>query len=213
MPGTCVIFDIDGTLVDSSGFEDRLYATAVRDVLGNVSIRSDWGAYEHVTDSGILREICRDNGMESVECEYRVRTRFGELVSDHLSRKGACMAVVGAVAFFERLRASSGFEVGIATGGWGHTARMKLYSAGFVISGIPLASSDDDHERIRIMEKCRAQMASADATVYVGDGEWDKRASELLGWRFVGVGVRLRGICRDWTADFSALDLQKSLRL
>lgn len=38
---TAVIFDIDGTLVESSRFEDDVYISAIRDVLGNVNIRSD----------------------------------------------------------------------------------------------------------------------------------------------------------------------------
>lgn len=58
MPKTtkiAAIFDIDGTLVESSGFEDELYVAAVRDVLGDVCIRESWSTYRHVTDTGILR--------------------------------------------------------------------------------------------------------------------------------------------------------------
>ena len=51
-----VMFDIDGTLVDSAGFDSELYVEAVRSVL-NVEIDSDWNAYEHVSDSGILEEV------------------------------------------------------------------------------------------------------------------------------------------------------------
>ena len=56
-----VIFDIDGTLVESSGFEDDLYVAAVRDVLGDVCIRKSWSTYRHVTDTGILRQIMEEN--------------------------------------------------------------------------------------------------------------------------------------------------------
>jgi FMN phosphatase YigB (HAD superfamily) len=42
-------------------------------------------------------------------------------------------------------------------------------------------------------------------TVYFGDGEWDLAAARALGWRFVGVGSRLKGKCPDWIADFSSL--------
>ncbi len=58
MPKTtkiAAIFDIDGTLVESSGFEDELYVAAVRDVLGDVCIREEWSTYRHVTDTGVLR--------------------------------------------------------------------------------------------------------------------------------------------------------------
>lgn len=49
------IFDIDGTLVESTGFEDELYVAAVRDVLGDVCIREEWSTYTHVTDMCILK--------------------------------------------------------------------------------------------------------------------------------------------------------------
>lgn len=197
-----VIFDIDGTLVDSTEFEGRLYVAAVVGELGPVSIRSSWGDYEHVTDSGILRQICRENGLDAAGCEGRVRARFGELVSEHLRRQGSCEPLPGAQRLFDEL-CTLGVQIGIATGGWGHTARMKLQHAGFDVSRIPLASSDDGHERIRIMERCRTMMPAMEQTIYVGDGEWDGTASEILGWRFIGVGNRLRGRCQHWLPDFS----------
>lgn len=204
MPTVCVIFDIDGTLVDSTGFDDRLYITAIRDVLGDVSIRPDWGDYPHVTDTGILREICRENGLDAQDCEQEVRSRFGELVSSHLHETAACTATPGAMLFWDDLRHDERIAVGIATGGWGHTARMKLACVGYALAGIPLASSDDSHERVQIMQRCRAQLPPAQITVYVGDGEWDRDASERLGWRFIGIGKRLQGKCEHWIADFSA---------
>jgi hypothetical protein len=46
-------------------------------------------------------------------------------------------------------------------------------------------------------------MSPSTETVYIGDGEWDKRATEKLGLRFIGIGSRLRGRCTHWFADFS----------
>jgi len=201
-----VIFDIDGTLVDTSGFEDRLYVQAVRHILGNVSIRSSWAQYQHVSDAGILAEICRDNAIAQADVEQKVRQHFGELVATELSGANACSAVPGGVAAFNALR-HSGVHVGIATGGWGHTARMKLDTAGYSIADIAIATADDHHARVQIMQHCRAQIASSDTTVYVGDGEWDMQASAALNWRFIGVGKRLAGKCKEWIPDFSAGDL------
>ena len=33
-----------------------------------------------------------------------------------------------------------------------------------------------------------------DSVTYYGDGEWDKRACEVLGWNFVAVGPDLGGL-------------------
>lgn len=204
MMDACVIFDVDGTLVDSVADDARLYAAAVREVLGEVSIRPRWSDYDHVSDGGILRQICHENDLSILQCQQSVRTRFGELMADHFRQKGPCGPTPGALLLLEKLRNSLDRRIGIATGGWGHTARMKLACAGYDISGIPLTSSDDAHERAHIMEQCRALLPATAATIYVGDGEWDKKASEQLGWRFIGVGNRLRGKCEYWLPDFSA---------
>jgi len=68
-----VCFDIDGTLVASTGFDGELYEQAVRDVLG-VNLNPDWSQYKNVSDSGILEEI-----LESVP-NIEERTRLGRRV-------------------------------------------------------------------------------------------------------------------------------------
>lgn len=216
-----LIFDIDGTLlVESFGFEDDLYVAAVRDILGDVCIRKAWNTYRHVTDSGILCQIMQENrvrgkvrirGGDWIRDEDRirkVRARFGDRVSQHLQDRGVCDPTIGAIELIDELRAASGFAVGFATGGWGHTARMKLEHAGFNLKHAVLASSDDGYERTAIMQKCLdalgAKGNSFQRIVYVGDAEWDVRATRELGWHFIGVGPRLKGNCEYWVEDFSS---------
>ena len=202
-----VIFDIDGTLVESSGFEDDLYVAAVRDVLGDVCIRKRWDTYRHVTDSGILRQIMEENRTRGEDRIREVRARFGDLVSQYLRNGGECDPTIGAIELINELRTAPGFAIGFATGGWGHTARMKLEHAGFNPEHAVLASSDDGHERTDIMQKCldtlNALGNSCQRVVYAGDAEWDVRATRELGWHFIGVGPRLKGKCQYWVEDFS----------
>lgn len=203
----CVIFDVDGTLVDSMAFNGLLYGQAVRSVLEpltrrSLRLRARWHEYEHVTDSGVLAQLCRENDLSYEAVAQAVRTRFGALVRERLKTRG-CAALPGALAVFESLRARHRWAVGIATGGWGHTARAKLRAAGFRLRGIPLRSADDHPERTGIMRACRAALPDTAETWYVGDGEWDQRASDALGWRFLGVGEALRGRCQCWVPDFS----------
>jgi FMN phosphatase YigB (HAD superfamily) len=206
MRTACVIFDVDGTLVDSNAFDDDLYGRAILEVLGPVAIRPAWSDYPHVTDSGILREICQENGLDPGDHEAAVRHRFGQLIEAHLATQGACRAIPGGPTLFGALRKRRGLHVGIATGGWAHTALMKLRAARYEVTGVVLASADDAFVRAEILHKARMCLPMSEMTVYVGDGDWDRRACEVLGWTFVGIGDRVRGRCRHWMPDLSLLD-------
>ena len=188
-----VMFDIDGTLVDSAGFDTELYVEAVRGVL-NVEIDSDWNAYEHVSDSGILEEVLRRVRPDSEHGHLaaRVQERFVALVGDYLRRApDAVREIAGAKRLVERLLGLPNVRVGVATGGWEPTARLKLAHVGIGTERLGFASSSDARARTDIM-RLAAQRALHGATyvraTYFGDGAWDRRASEELGYDFIAVG-------------------------
>jgi beta-phosphoglucomutase-like phosphatase (HAD superfamily) len=192
-----VMFDIDGTLVDSAGFDTALYAEAVRSVL-DLEIDTDWSHYEHVSDSGILEQIMRQARItgDRVALAARVQRQFIGLVQAYLQRNsGAIREIRGATRLVERLRASRDVRVAIATGGWEPTARMKLERIGIATAGLGFASGSDACARTDIM-RLAAQRASGTHAFrrasYFGDGAWDRRASAELGYDFVAVGDAVR---------------------
>ncbi len=198
------MFDLDGTLVDSDAFDGALFAEAVREVVGEVAIDQTWQSYRHVTDAGVLGQIVEELGVPEIgRVVSDVRQLFGVKVERYLANGGVCRAVPGAAAAVEQLQAA-GCKIGIATGGWAHTALMKLGSAGFATDDIVLASSDDGFERVAIMRACLDRLAgSAEHATYVGDGLWDLAASRDAGLSFIGVGAKLVGRCEHWIADFN----------
>ena len=199
------IFDIDGTLVDSFGFDDACYISAIREVLGEVYIHNDWSKYKNVTDTGSLRQIMEENKIQEVGQVEEVRTKFGELIRQYLQNGGKCLPKGGAIHLINKLLAAEDYEVGFATGGWRHTAKMKLRHAGFNLKQAILTSSDDGDERVVIMKKCLLQLRHCfQRVVYIGDAEWDMQATKTLGWHFIGVGARLKGKCEYWVEDFSS---------
>ena len=201
------IFDIDGTLVESFGFDDACYISAIREVLGEVHIHDDWSKYKNVTDTGSLRQIMEENKIQEDGQIEEVRTKFGELIRQHLQNGGECRPKKGAIHLIDKLLTSDGYEVGFATGGWRHTAKMKLRHAGFNLENTILTSSDDGDERVTIMKKCLLQLGHCfQRVVYIGDAEWDMQATKTLGWHFIGVGARLKGKCEFWVEDFSNHD-------
>jgi len=190
-----IIFDIDGTLLESMSVDTQLYFSAVREVLGPVRVR-ELSDYEHVTDGGILAQVFEDNGhAHDPSVADSIKSIFVEGIRTHIERVGSFPAIDGAVQFFERVRTAGDVRVAIATGGWRESALLKLNSAGFNIDGVPLATSNDAHSRVEIMQSALRQAGDSFASVtYFGDASWDQRACRELGWDLVAVGPDLGGI-------------------
>src|SRR5262249_39171334 len=152
---------------------------------------SDWSRYRHVTDSGIASELLRRHGRHDREIE-EIRRRFVELIADALTADPArCCEVPGAAAFLCRLRQIPNLAIGLATGGWEASAKLKLHHAGIDADGLAFASADDAVARTDIMKACHKQVASRGAliteTIYIGDGLWDAKAASVLRWFFIGI--------------------------
>ena len=146
------IFDIDGTLIDSYGVDDALYAEAIQRALGPVRLRPAWQDYMHVSDTGILADICADNAMtySSAVSDQVLEVYLRSLLA-RTRMHGPYLPMPGALAYVDGLRARPDVQVAYATGGWRKSAEHKLASAGFPVAGVALATADDHPDRSRIM--------------------------------------------------------------
>ena len=191
-----IIFDIDGTLLQSAAVDDALYRAAVSAVLGPVQLRPSLHAYDYVTDTGILSQILADNDIPVArEPMDEIKTHFVTLLGNHIETNGPFIEVPGATRLLQELTASESHAVAIATGGWRESAELKLRSAGIDYADIPLATANDHLERTGIMQIALGQLGDGLSSVtYYGDGPWDRDACAALGWRFVSVGPELSGI-------------------
>ncbi len=199
-PLHCIIFDIDGILTQSTGFDAACFKEAVLEHM-DVSFKDDWGEYVHVTDSGILNEIVVSHGLQQHEAELtrRVKASFIARIEAHL-QKNPVREVPGANAFITHLRDYEHVCLGIATGGWGETAIAKLNSAGIATKGLPLVSANDALSRVDIMNIALARVKQGNTVLepisnnvsitYFGDASWDKKACAELNWNLVVVGDR-----------------------
>lgn len=191
-----VIFDIDGTLLDSFEEDSILYVDAIRHVMGQVRIREAWEHYPRVSDTGILADICLDNS-----CAYddalsdAIRDVFIGRLRARMDSHGPYREIPGALEYVRGLRLRPDVQIAYATGGWRASAEMKLKSAGFPLLDIPLASANDHPDRQHIMLHALGQLRGPFSSVtYFGDGVWDSQATAALGWNFVAVGPKLGGI-------------------
>ncbi len=109
-----IVFDIDGTLIDSASLHGDYLEISLRNQ-GVTHIDTNWDAYEHHTDSFIIRENLHRNGMESgVEsCMERVDQNLLDL---YVERKSGIFPFPGLHKLFQKLRENSEFDYCFATG-------------------------------------------------------------------------------------------------
>lgn len=191
-----VVFDIDGTLLQSAAVDDALYRQAVRQVLGDVQLRPTLHDYEFITDAGVFSQILEDNAIQARRDALQdIKAHFVHALRSHVDDNGPFVEIPGAGDLLRSLRESASHAVAIATGGWRESAEFKLESAGFDFSDFPLATANDHHERTGIMEIALSRLGPRfESVTYYGDGPWDRDACLTLGWRFIPVGQELGGI-------------------
>lgn len=187
-----IMFDVDGTLVQSGKMDAACFIGAVSEVL-KAPIDPDWDNYVHITDAGILDHHLRLTGLMANrdDIHHQVRQAFVRRIKEYL-QKHPLKEIMGAARFIRELKSLDAVTLSIATGGWLETAQLKLESAGIDIADIPIASSNDHYARTEIMKLARQKAGvSQDNTVtYFGDAEWDKASCRQLGYNFVLVGNR-----------------------
>ena len=191
------VFDIDGTLCQTSGLDDACWRTAAQDVLGIKEMSTDWSHYPHSTDESIAGALIREHhGVEPDRALLdRLRDHFvGLLEKAHAKNSDCIRATPGARRLLSTLDRQS-HPVAIATGGWTPSARLKLSHSGIDWEGVPSAFACDAHPREQIISLAidraadlhRCTPADFGRIVYVGDGIWDLKATRALGISFVGL--------------------------
>ena len=150
-----------------------------------------------VTGLGILSQLCEQalaRNVSSSELD-RFKDRFVAMLEAAVSKDVECFrAMPGAADALAAIRSAAGFAAAIATGCFRASAEFKLRRVGLLDPGIPMASCDDARSREEIM-LIAARKAVAkhgrnfSAVTYVGDGVWDFKAAQRLGWNFIGIGA------------------------
>jgi phosphoglycolate phosphatase-like HAD superfamily hydrolase len=195
-----VLLDIDGTLTQSYEYDREIFGIAIAEVLGVPPIDADLNGYTDKTSLGVTMEaIQRLSGRSSEQSEIeQVKLNVLLRLNDMYRESPRVFSEVpGASLFLERLRKFNGGRIAIATGCWLSEALFKLQASGLNVDGIPMATSDDSKNRLKIMEIAVGMAgnyygcSSFDRVVYVGDGPWDLQTSRSLGYKFVGIGPRV----------------------
>lgn len=196
-----LLFDIDGTLVDTGGAGRRALATALKRVTGVE------GALQGVrlhgsTDTVILEDAFRAHVgrpmTDEGEQQRIIDAYLSELQAELLVSGGEYTVLPGAVALPSAARRSDGYVVGLATGNVEGGAELKLAHGGlwslFDFGGYGSDARDRDAlvrrgiERGQALAESRGQRRFKTDEIFVlGDTERDIHAARAVGVRSVGI--------------------------
>jgi phosphoglycolate phosphatase-like HAD superfamily hydrolase len=193
-----IMFDLDGTLVDSTAIDSECYLQALVDVFGFDLDRIDlnWSNYPHITDAGILQTLCQTElGRDPNPAEISFYQKsFLDLLTIAVSET-ALQPIFGAKEILDKLTIEPNYAIALATGAWEQTAQFKLQQVGLDKIILPRACADDAHARVEMM-KCAYQrsiefyqQSQFETVTYIGDGVWDGVASRQLDYHFIGIGT------------------------
>lgn len=196
-----LLFDIDGTLVDTGGAG----LSALRDGFFDAfpeHCERDFPPLElgGATDHGVVMGLFAHYGLSDSEWHRR---RFFEgylaRLETHLlsfSELGRARALPGAVSLLERLSGRSGLCLSVLTGNLREGARIKLRHFGMERFFIGGAYGDDHHDRNqlgpiarrRAQEACGEDFDPADIVV-IGDTVRDIACARAFGARVLAVAT------------------------
>jgi phosphoglycolate phosphatase-like HAD superfamily hydrolase len=190
-----VIFDIDGTLIDSSKIDGFCYIQSIKDEFGIISISEDWSIYKSATDSMIFEEIFMNSfGKKPAEDDIKKHIkRFVSLLDEYSIGENNIKEISGANNILNTLREREDWKIAIATGGWSESAQLKLKKANIDFQNFPFSTATDRKLREEIVSYCIEQSKKYyhvdrfEKIISVGDALWDLKTAHKLQLNFIGI--------------------------
>ena len=192
-----VLFDIDGTLLDSSGMGRASMQRALAEVFGSAGHPSY--RYDGKTDKQIVRDTMRLEGHSDEHIDARME-KLIDLYLDGLrtgvkSGKFHVRPLAGVVELLDVLEAREDVVLGLLTGNVEPGARVKLSAAGIDPDRFRVNAFGSDHEHRPELPAIAQRRASetlgldiaGDRVIVIGDTPADIACGRSLGARAIGV--------------------------
>ena len=190
-----VIFDIDGTLTNTKKVDDKSFIKAFKKTFKIDISNQKWGNLKNVTDWGITEEIIQrewNRKPRKEEYEFMISNFINNLKEERIKNKQQFIEILGSRDFFYELKELNAFKLGIATGAWEKSAKLKLETIGIGLEEICFSNSDYHKSRESITKDVIEQLKrknkeTPERIIYFGDGEWDFKTCQNLGIEFIGI--------------------------
>jgi phosphoglycolate phosphatase len=191
---TCLLFDIDGTLLDSPGAGGEALLESFRQLF---SVEEPVSVMVHgQTDLGIFTRLLEANQLP-VRQEYvqRLMERYLELLPVHLSQRAGSV-LPGVLELLQQLVGQDRLSIGLLTGNLPEAAHWKLERHG-LSSYFPWGVFGDSHTDRRdlgraalpTIERHTGRRYRADEVVIIGDTPNDIACARAFGGRVLAVAT------------------------
>lgn len=189
-PNTLLVFDIDGTLTDTTQIYTRVFLEAMTQI-GAGPFNEKVGPFKHHTDSYIAKFLYEQQTGKPYNTQAAID--FENAIATLLSQE-TIKEIDGAGALLKQLAQQTQLGICFATGSLLKTAQMKLDAIGVMYNTKQLVASDLLEERTQIVQQaidnaCEFYGVSHfNRIVSLGDGLWDLKTAQALNIDFIGVG-------------------------
>lgn len=190
-----LIFDVDGTLVQSTGKADSLcFASTYEQIYGKPFPTIDWQRYPHVTDTTIFQTVIQQHFKRAADPQemFDFETVYVEsLRKNRITKPNYFFEIPGARALVHHLLAQPDYLLAVATGGWRRSAHVKMQHVGIPSQAFLVSGADGKVTREAIIEEVLEYAHKIESRfqkiVYVGDAIWDVATTRNLQMDFVGI--------------------------
>lgn len=196
-PVRLVLFDIDGTILQSNGAGRRAMIAALQEIFGGAGPEDH--RYDGKTDPQIVREVMRLEGHH----DAHIDKRMDALLSLYLARLERelehtdTLVHPGVFELLAALERRDDIILGLLTGNLRNGAYAKLRAAGIDPDRFQVGAFGSDHEHRRELPALARQRAQAELGVHldgehlvvIGDTPADIECGRSLGVRAIGVAT------------------------
>jgi len=212
-----LIFDIDGTLIDSVSGYHEVIINAMKD-FDIENIDANFNALKHHTDSYALKYNYEN--FFNKELPLTLLDQFESLIVKYLKRQPKTVAIDGVDKTLTQLE-NSEYAIAFATGSLPESAILKMKSAGLEMDSALLATSKTSFSRegfvLEAIDKAKNyyNVTEFEQIISIGDGIWDLKTAQNLNLEFIGIGNKNKAVMQAngmecWFEDFTNFEISNS---
>jgi phosphoglycolate phosphatase len=193
-----VLFDIDGTLLQTHGAGLKAMALALADLHGPREYSFEGVETSGRLDPHIWRDLCRLHELPQDEASHeRFRLRYEHHLAERFRTDAVSRALPGTHTLVDRLHAEPSLTLGLLTGNYPVTGRLKVEHAGFETARFPIgAFAVDGPDRrslppvaMRRFAAHRGASIPAERVLIIGDTPLDIDCARANGCRCLAVAT------------------------